>query len=344
MDETGLMSLVDMREHALADIEVAASRGLEIGPLARPIVPKSAGSVFYVDHASRDELREKYAADTNMQPLLDHIVDVDFVLKDGLSLHEAAGPEAPFDYVIACHVIEHIPDIVTWLKEMAVLLPPGGILSLVVPDKRYTFDVNRAVTDISEVIDAYLNRIERPTSAHIYDFSAKAINGMVDPAEAWAGKDYTDIVRRDCDDPDLAALRHCEAANESSEFLDIHCQVFTPRSFLTTVEKLMKLGLLPFTISSFFPTEVDDIEFFVSLRRLTDGQLASSPLAVQLDSLAKARNRLAQTEAAETLMVVSALERRMIEAKRRTLLALRRAAAIRRPGFAIKRTRFLEDQ
>jgi SAM-dependent methyltransferase len=324
----------DMREHALADIDVAASRGLEIGPLARPIVAKSAGPVFYVDHANRDELREKYAADANMQPLIEHIVDVDYVLKDGLSLLEVAAPEVPFDYVVACHVIEHIPDIVTWLKEMAGLLAPGGILSLVVPDKRYTFDVNRAVTDISEVVDGYLNRIERPRSADVYDFTAKTINGMVDPAEAWAGKDYSDIVRSDCDDPDLAALRDCRAALESSVFLDIHCHVFTPRSFLTMVEKLMRLSLLPFVISSFFPTEVDDIEFFVSLRRLTGEQLASGPLALQLDSVAKARKRLTQSEPAGSPMIVSALERRMIEAKRRALLALRRAAAFRPPRFA----------
>lgn len=315
-----------MRAHALVDIDVATARGLEIGPLARPIVTKAAGSVFYVDHATREELRRKYANDVNMAPLIDHIVEVDYVLKEGFTLIDVAGPDGPYDYVIACHVIEHIPDVVSWLVDMADLLVPGGILSLVVPDKRYVFDVNRAETDISQVIDAYLNRLERPTVAQIYDFCARTVNGMVDPAEAWAGKDYSGVVRGDCDDPDVSALGFCRSALASTDFLDIHCHVFTPRSFLDIVEKLMRLGLFPFVMSSFFPTAVDDIEFFVSLRRLTDAQMASPPLDLQLESVAIARGRLPQDGPDASLMAVSTLERRIIDTKRRVMLALRSSA------------------
>lgn len=328
-----------MREHALADIEVSTSRGLEIGPLARPIVSKAAGSVFYVDHADRDELRRKYAADANMAPLIDCIVEVDYVVRDGRSLVDVVGPDGPFDYIIACHVIEHIPDIVTWLREMSALLAPDGVLSLVVPDKRYVFDVNRAETDVSQLVDAYINKAERPTIAQSYDSVAKALNGIVDPAEAWAGKDYSDLVRTDCDDPDLSAWRFCNFANTTDDFVDVHCHVFSPQSFLTIVEKLIKLGLFPYVISSFFTTEVNDIEFFASLRRLPEEQQGSPPLARQLESVAAARSQLrdegrkitaARSGRPNRSMEVSDLERRAIEAKRAVMRAVRALTVDRR--------------
>ena len=46
--------------HDLAAIDVSAARGLEIGPLMNPRVRKGDGAVFYLDHVSTEELREKY--------------------------------------------------------------------------------------------------------------------------------------------------------------------------------------------------------------------------------------------------------------------------------------------
>jgi len=45
-----------------------------------------------------------------------------------------------FDYCLASHVIEHIPNPIAFFQSIAHLLKPGGVLSLAVPDKRYTFD------------------------------------------------------------------------------------------------------------------------------------------------------------------------------------------------------------
>src|ERR1022692_3161571 len=48
-----------------AAIDVAHMRGLEIGPLASPRVRKDEGPVRYVDHASAEELKQKYATDVS---------------------------------------------------------------------------------------------------------------------------------------------------------------------------------------------------------------------------------------------------------------------------------------
>jgi hypothetical protein len=89
-----------------AAIDVAHMHGLEIGPLASPRVRKDEGRVRYVDHASAAELKQKYATNEGMRNRLDEIVDVDYVLGETTTMSEAVVRDAPFDYVIASHVID----------------------------------------------------------------------------------------------------------------------------------------------------------------------------------------------------------------------------------------------
>ena len=155
----------------LAAIDATNMRGLEIGPLASPRVRKDEGPVRYVDHASAPELRQKYATDAGMRDRLDEIVDVDYVLGEMTTIAQAVAADAPFDYVIAAHVIEHIPDPVGWMEDLTRVLRPGGILSLVIPDKRYCFDINRSLTEVSDLVDANLRRLRQPSFRQAYDFS-----------------------------------------------------------------------------------------------------------------------------------------------------------------------------
>ena len=196
--------------HDLACIDVTTMRGLEIGPLAAPRVRKDEGDIFYVDHTDAEGLRSKYATNSVLKDSLDQIVEIDRVIGDGLGIREAVADRAPFDYVIASHLIEHIPDPVTWLSDIASVLRPRGILSLVIPDKRFTFDINRRTTEIGDLVDAYLRRLRIPSFRQAYDFISKEITQMVDPAAVWAGTaDFTGVVRSDVPDPDVAALQLC---------------------------------------------------------------------------------------------------------------------------------------
>lgn len=313
---------------------------MEIGPLATPIASKANGMVFYVDHAGRASLRRKYAHDEHMRTRLDDIVEVDYVLPEGQSLAEGLASEGPFDYIIASHVIEHIPDVVTWLDQIHGLLVPGGVLSLVVPDKRFTFDVNRLPTPISDILDAYHRKLVRPTFGQIYDFSSRTIHG-VDPRKIWSGEeDYRDALRTDCADPDLMAFEFADKALSSDEFIDIHCHVFTPASFLEIIERLSHLGLLRYELASFHPTARDDLEFFASLRKLepsgpdlTTRQRRGTDSA--LEALRHAECPAVKLEAPgpnqDSDIALSARERRLIALKRSALSRLRAGAlAVRR--------------
>src|ERR1700689_768593 len=157
---------MDRFERLRAHINVATGRGLEIGPLASPIVPRAMGDVSYVDHVSTEDLIAKYTND----PAVDEhkIVSTDYVWGSN-KLAEAVGASAAFDYVVASHVLEHVPDLVGWLGEVAQVLRPGGRLSLAMPDRRYTFDVRRRDSDVSEVVEAYLLHLRRPAIRATFD-------------------------------------------------------------------------------------------------------------------------------------------------------------------------------
>ena len=93
----------------LTGINLREMRGIELGPLDRPIVTKSQSEVIYVDHASRKELVTKYATTERQFIDVAAIVDVDVIWKGG-KLADALPAGEQFDYCIAAHVIEHVAD------------------------------------------------------------------------------------------------------------------------------------------------------------------------------------------------------------------------------------------
>jgi SAM-dependent methyltransferase len=316
------------RRHDLTCIDVRTMRGLEIGPLASPRIHKDQGPVFYVDHADAEGLRQKYATDPDMRHRLDEIVDVDYVIGDSQGLHDTVSAGGPFDYVIASHVIEHLPDPVSWLADVASTLRVGGVLSLAIPDKRYCFDCNRRPTDISELVDSYLRRLRQPSFRQAYDFIAKGISGEVDTAAVWAGtKSYAGVTRSDVENPDVAALELCRSIAKADAFVDIHCSVFTPASFLELYEKLVHLDLIDFEIAYFAPTEVNKLEFFVSLRRTASRPNRQDTRARQLGSIPRAPSGAQAGPASSgnvsgSTVELSDMERTLIAAKRRVMARL----------------------
>ncbi len=222
----------------LDDPVVHDGRGLEIGPLDKPRLAKDRYRVHYVDHASTEDLRQKYAADDAMRDHLDDIVDVDYVWTGAEPLAEVVGDAAPFDYVFASHVAEHAPDLIGWLDQIAAVLGEDGRLYLALPDKRLCFDVNRDLTTMADLVDAHLRGLTAPGFRQIYDFHSRMI--AVDAAAMWAGSvDYTGVERTDVD-PDQWAYELCLKHQQTGEYVDGHCQVFTPASFLDLYARLVR--------------------------------------------------------------------------------------------------------
>jgi SAM-dependent methyltransferase len=153
-------------EKLLGGLDISNSKGLEIGALNAPLLKRTEANIRFVDHADQETLKTKYAGDSNVNP--DDIVPVDAIWGGGRTLAECF-PHETFDYVIASHVIEHVPDFIGCLSEVADILTPEGRLILAIPDRRYTFDFLRQETRLSDVIDHHLRPVKRPTPGQIFD-------------------------------------------------------------------------------------------------------------------------------------------------------------------------------
>ena len=249
---------------------------------------RSEGRVLYVDYADAAVLRETTKRD-DVDPA--DIIDVDIVWGQGRSLAEAIGEKA--DYAVASHVIEHVPDLVGWLLEIRDTLKEGAVFGLAIPDRRVTFDSYRNDSVIAEVLEAYIQACRRPSARQIIEAAAFSRDNVAWPDWRPNGKDSL---------PPSALSRLPrvfewveQSVAPSSDYVDAHCWVFTPESFLALADALFAIARFPFVIEAFFPTQPGEIEFIVRLRA------ASRPddPAIQ-HSIAQARTALRQTKPGKT--------------------------------------------
>jgi hypothetical protein len=246
----------ERRRRILSLVDPSRETGIEIGPLARPIVERSMGSILYTDHLSTEALRERYRGDVEHGRIdLSGLVQVDLVVPAGERLSARLGSAGPVDYVVASHVIEHIPDPVGWLCDIAECLCDGGHLCLAVPDKRFTFDHLRAATQARELVEWSHSRPARPTPGQVYDHVHNLAE--VDGWGVWQG---VREVRRHHDPAGGLALAMTRQAAEGV-YHDVHCTVFTPWSFGLVWTEIIAQGLLPFEFASLDPTRFGDVEF-----------------------------------------------------------------------------------
>lgn len=251
------------RAHVLPLLDVARQRGLEVGPLDKPMIPRSMGPVEYIDRASRADLQAWYAPNSEVD--VEQIVEIDHVWGEQ-SLLDCVGGHRAYDYLLASHVIEHVPDLFGWLGEIAAVLVDGGLGVFVTPDKRYTFDILRRTSSGGELVDAYVRGLRRPDARQIFDhfynfrdLGAAAVQHGANPA---------DLAPQH---PPRELLELCRKVQASGEYIDTHCWVFTPRSMLEALDLGSRLGLLPFEIAHLKPTAPGSHEFLLALRRLPDG-------------------------------------------------------------------------
>ncbi len=253
---------MDRRERLIAGLDLEHACGLEIGPLANPVVKKSDGTILYVDYADADRLRKRYFNDPHVD--ISKIVTVD-ALWGEKSLYEALDGKG-VDYIIASHVIEHVPDLVTWFGELHSVLLSGGVVRLAIPDKRYEFDYLRSETRLCDVLSAYLVRARVPQPHEIIDFCVNKVE--VDTASIWREEIDPDHLPKSYTYEGAMWLARDVMSNGT--YHDVHCWVFTPYSFAFLCMQLAEAGLLNFSCESFHDTEYGQLEFFVALVKSAD--------------------------------------------------------------------------
>lgn len=234
-----------------------AGKGLEVGPSFSPIAPKSQGyDVEVVDHATAEELRDKYR-DQGVD--LDAIEEVDHIWT-GAPLTELLGGQPRYDYIIASHLVEHLPDLIAFLADCERLLRPNGVLSLAIPDFRACFDLFRGPSTTGDILQAHYEQRRRHTPGTIFDHFANSVYREGRPSWPLQSEATLQFAHGFED-----AQRMLERARGSEDYLDVHAWRFTPSSFRLLMQDLRALNLIAMQeVGGFLSTE--GAEFLVSMQ------------------------------------------------------------------------------
>jgi hypothetical protein len=236
--------------------------GLEVAPYFNPFLDPDVHDVFYVDCIDNDEIQAKAAA--NPGAVGARVPRIHAVWVPGKPLSQCVCGRR-FGYALASHVMEHVPNPLGWLHEILDCIEDGGVLVLLLPDRRGTMDYYRRETTFAEVVGWSIERPAHPTPTQVMDFLSQSFmdTGTLDfssmPAFADAPRHYSD----------QDALGFARMVQEQRNYLDAHVSVWTPESFAAVFERVIGLGLLPASLAGvhralpgFHPAE-----FLVVLRK-----------------------------------------------------------------------------
>jgi hypothetical protein len=268
------------------------SLGLEIGPLHRPVCPKREGfNCLSADILSREQLLQAYADDPEVLPLKEDVEKVDVLLPDGLLAGMQAYCESPLAqtpqaagslaYLISSHNLEHLPDPIAFLDDAAVLLAPGGHLTMAIPVGSRCFDCFRPLSSTGQLIDAHQERRTKPTLGALFDHSASVATYAGGRTIGDRTYDIEEVAVSACGGTiDAAACATLQFTHEFGHSGGIHSFVFNPYSFLLIFEDLQACGYLP-QLRVLQVLDRPGNEFIVHIARIPEAERCPLPLTAE---------------------------------------------------------------
>lgn len=278
--------------------------GLEIAPYFEPSLTKPDYRILYTDYISTEEIRQK--ASENPSVDFETLVDVDFVWPPGTPLRNHAPEGLDFEYVIASHVMEHVPNPIGWLGELLSVLRPGGKVILYLPQRRFTWDCMRTETTFAQLADYWLHQPGVPTPGQLLDFMTHSLAITHDgPSPSWNTSGQAVNLPRAYSDE--GAIDCATYVMQNGNYLDAHCTVWSGASFRNAIERFVELGILNVSIDEVIEEES---EFFAVLSKRGEAAVsAPAPgLHASLREIPSARPEpLADWQANNQLMLQSAV-------------------------------------
>ena len=174
-------------------LQQVAGAGVEIGAYLSPLPVPDGVTVRYADLFSQEESRVFYPEAEN-----DRAVRPDILAPaDHLPMLD----DQSEDFILCSHLMEHLADPIRALKEWWRILKPGGLLLLILPDRRFTFDRMREVTTLDHLVQDHEQGAHHPERLardqdHFREW-AQHIKGMADPRHV----DFLAELMREADYP-----------------------------------------------------------------------------------------------------------------------------------------------
>lgn len=242
-----------------ADIQFGQDRCLEIGALAHPILHREDGNIFYVDRLSKEALKKQFWFDADCQS--DQLVDVDFVWEQHHSLKESV--KGSFDFIIASHVAEHVPDLIGWINQIAEVLTPTGQLRLVFPDGRYSFDMKRQASRLSDLLSAWMKKLNCPDTHLVLDFALNKVEDH-DPSTIHSCPIGTFDASKFASQFDFVeALEWGERTLDPTHYEDVHCWVLHLNLFAQLMILLSQHDIIKMSCVGWYDIELPLIHEFI---------------------------------------------------------------------------------
>jgi predicted SAM-dependent methyltransferase len=233
--------------------------GLEVAPYFNPTIRKGQYNIYYVDYTDNETLKKKASENPGAKTI--EIPEIDWVWVPRKKLRACIPDGMTFDYAIASHVVEHVPNTIGWLNEILEVMKVGAKLALAVPDRCLTMDFYRRETTLGDLIGNWIEAPSIPTVTQVMDFLSQGFDntqgnqavGSI-PFES-APRHYSDV----------KALEFAIWAHNEQHYLDTHCTVWTPDSFINVMQRVVGLGLMNVEISPPIQYAAGSGEFIVQL-------------------------------------------------------------------------------
>lgn len=243
------------REFIESFIDIRTVKVLEIGACASPTFKTPEVDIMFMDRLSTQELQKTVRLRNPKNA--ENIPKVNYVTTGKNFAKEI---EQKFDLVIANHVVEHIPDLICWLRNISSILNSKGYLFLAVPHKEYTFDKERSLTALSEIIHNYEQDLEDPTRQQIFDFLYH--KRPIKAVDVWNGNFEKSLSQKKSETA-RDTLNFVDTQLENKKHVDAHCCVYTHQSFLDICNELTRSEYIDLKIISSKNIEPPYNEFFV---------------------------------------------------------------------------------
>ncbi|MCV3210528.1 class I SAM-dependent methyltransferase [Mesorhizobium sp. YC-39] len=227
---------------------------LEIGPFYAPCI--RGRNVSYFDVLDRQALTRRAA---KLGRRTDSVPEINYVDSRG----DLSVVKDTFAAVVSSHCIEHQPDLVHHLLQVAAVLAPGGRYFLLIPNKLYCFDHFIAESTIAGVLDAHYAKRRVHSLQSVVEHRALTTHNV--PTRHWAG-DHADLgYMQSIAKKATAALAEYEAAG--GDYIDVHAWQFIPESFRQIAQCLVDLGLSDLRPERIYDSPRDCNEFAAVLRK-----------------------------------------------------------------------------